>query len=112
MFTPSSRSGYDEARPGVRFRTLAHGARTLLAEFHLGKGASLPRHAHPHEQTGYLVGGALRFTIAGARFDARPGDGWCIEGGVEHEVVAVEDSVVVEVFCPVRGDLLPAGGSA
>lgn len=106
MFTASSDGGYREPVPGIRYKTLAHGAKTLLAEFHLQKGSTLPRHSHPHEQTGYLVRGALRFTIGGRTFEARPGDAWCIPGGVEHEASALEDTVVVEVFSPVRGEYL------
>ena len=108
MFTPASSTGYRDALPGIRFKTLVHGAKTLFTEFHLTKGAVLPRHAHPHEQTGYLLSGAIRFTVDGKTFDAKPGDSWCIEGGVEHGADILEDSVAIEVFSPVREDYLPA----
>lgn len=94
---------------GVERRTLVHGEKTLLAEFSLAKGQSIPRHSHAHEQTGYLVSGHLRFSLAGEVIEARPGAGWCIPGGVEHGVEIIEDSIVVEVFAPVREDYLPAG---
>ncbi len=109
MFTPSSGTGYRDAFPGVRYKTLAYGERTLFSEFHLEKGRLLPRHSHRHEQTGYLVSGAIQLTIGNQRFDAKPGDCWCIEGGVEHEVTVLEDSVVIEVFSPVREEYLPPG---
>jgi hypothetical protein len=38
---------------------------------------------------------------------ANPGDSWNIAGDVEHGATAVVDSVVVEVFSPVREDYLP-----
>jgi quercetin dioxygenase-like cupin family protein len=109
MFTPSAKTGYREALPGVVFKTLAHGTKTLFTEFHLEKGRALPRHSHPHEQTGYLLSGAVRFTIGRECFDAKPGDCWCVEGGVEHEILILEDSVAIEVFSPVREDYLPGG---
>jgi quercetin dioxygenase-like cupin family protein len=40
--------------------------------------------------------------------DVLPGDSWCIPGGMEHAVEMIEDSVVVEVFSPVREEYLPA----
>ncbi len=95
---------------GVDRRTLAHGQRTLLAEFHLARGHVIPPHAHPHEQTGYLVSGRLRFTIAHETHEVRSGDGWCVAGGVQHSVEILEDSVAIEVFSPVREDYLPAAG--
>ena len=112
MFTRSSRSGYREALQGIRYKALVHGERTLFTEFHLKKGGVIPRHAHPHEQTGYLVSGALRFTIGEATHDAAPGDCWCIRGGVEHEAVVLEDSGAIEIFSPVREDYLPGTGPA
>ena len=39
-------------------------------------------------------------------FECAPGDTWCIPGDVEHGVQVLADSVVVEVFSPVREDYL------
>ncbi|HEY4301128.1 MAG TPA: cupin domain-containing protein [Candidatus Didemnitutus sp.] len=83
-----------------------HGRHTLLTEFHLQKGHTLPRHRHPHEQTGYLVSGALSMTIGDRTFEARAGDAWCIPGDTEHEARVLEDAVAIEVFSPVRTEYL------
>ena len=99
--------GYVTALPGILRKTMVHGPNTLLAEFKLARGAVIPLHRHPQEQTGYLVSGHLRFTIAGCDHDCRPGDSWMIPGDVTHEVRVSEDSVVIEVFSPVRDDYLP-----
>jgi quercetin dioxygenase-like cupin family protein len=107
MFNKKSDAGYRTALPGVNFKTLAYGDRTHLTEFRLAKGSVIPAHDHHHEQTGYLVTGRMRFTIGGEAFDAAPGDGWSIAGGVSHGVEVLEDSVVIEVFSPVREDYLP-----
>lgn len=107
MFTPSSSAASRTLLPKVVLRTLAHGERTLLGEFRIAKGGVIPPHSHPHEQTGYLVSGLLRFTIDGKSSDAKPGDAWCIAGGVEHGAVALEDTVVIEMFSPVREEYLP-----
>lgn len=108
MFTPHSTGGFKDVLPGIQRKTLAHGAKTLFTEFQLGKGARLPRHSHPHEQTGYLISGAIRLTIGDVIHDVKPGDCWCIAGGVEHQADILEDSVAIEVFSPVREDYLPA----
>jgi quercetin dioxygenase-like cupin family protein len=88
-------------------KTLCHGERTLMTEFLLERGASLPLHAHPHEQTGYLVKGHVRLTVGGRSHDVAPGDSWCIPSNVEHGAQILEDSVAIEVFSPVREDYLP-----
>ncbi len=107
MFRKSSAGGYRDALDKIKLKTLVHGEKTLLAEFRLEKGAVLPKHSHPHEQTGYLVSGRIDLTIGSETHRARPGDSWCIPGNTEHHAVAHEDSVAVEVFSPVRDDYLP-----
>ena len=54
---------YRPALDGIERKTLVHGEKTLMTEFRLRKGAVLPRHSHPHEQTGYLVKGGIRLFI-------------------------------------------------
>jgi quercetin dioxygenase-like cupin family protein len=107
MFTKADSRGYRDVLDGVKMKTLAHGERTLLAEFLIQKGAVIPVHQHPNEQTGYLVSGALRFTIEDEVLVAHPGDSWNLASELPHGAEALEDCVVVEVFSPVREDYLP-----
>jgi quercetin dioxygenase-like cupin family protein len=107
MFTTRSDDGFHEAAPGVLLKTLVHGATTLMAEFHLAAGHVLPAHVHPHEQTGYLVRGRIRLHIGDQARELAPGDAWCVPGGVEHSADLLEDAVAIEVWSPVREDLLP-----
>ena len=92
---------------GVDLTTLVHGEKTLMGQFTIAKGRAIPAHSHPHEQTGIMISGKLRFNVDGEIVDLETGDSWCILGGVRHSAEALEDSVVVEVFSPVREDYLP-----
>ena len=107
MFAKHSDEGFVQVVNGIQRKTLVHGEKTLLGEFHLPKGALLPLHSHPNEQTGYLVSGRMRFDVAGEIFEAYPGDSWCIPAGVPHSAEILEDAVAIEVFAPVRADYLP-----
>ena len=107
MFQKYDENGYSIAAPGIQIKTLVYGEKTLMTEFLLAKGHQLPKHSHPHEQTGYLVKGRMRLTIGREDKDLGPGDSWCVPGGVEHYADIIEDSVAVEVFSPVREDYLP-----
>lgn len=78
-----------------------------MVEFRLEKGSDLPRHTHPHEQTGYLVSGHITLRVGAEASEIRPGDSWTIPGNVEHSAAIHEDSVAVEVFSPVRKEYLP-----
>jgi quercetin dioxygenase-like cupin family protein len=107
MFYKADDSGYKQALPGIKLKTLVHGDKTLFAEFRMEAGSSLPRHAHIHEQTGFLVAGRIRLTIGGQTYEVTPGDSWCIPANVEHNAEIVEPSHAIEVFAPVREDYLP-----
>ncbi len=107
MFYKKTSTGYKEMLPGIKMKALAFGTKTLLSEFKLNMGTVIPEHHHVHEQTGYLVSGAIRLTINDETFDVVPGDSWCIESNIPHSVQVIEDSLIIEVFSPVRKEYLP-----
>ena len=109
MFGRHSDEGYGEPASGIHMKTLCWGERTLMTEFRLEAGSELPRHEHPHEQTGYLVSGRLLLTVGNERREVGPGDSWSIPPGVRHGAEITADSIAVEVFSPVREDYLPEG---
>ena len=107
MIRKANQRGYQPALPGIERKTLVYGEHTLLTEFRMCKGSTLPRHAHPQEQTGYLVSGSIVLTIGDETFTAGPGDSWNIPGNVAHGAKIIADSVAIEVFSPLRHDYLP-----
>ena len=107
MFRKKGTADKKEMVEGVYLSTLVHGEKTLMGQFEIAKGSTVPLHSHPHEQTGFMVSGKLRFTVEGEEIDVESGDSWCIPGDAEHSAEALEDTVVVEVFAPVREDYLP-----
>lgn len=107
MFYKHDDGRYRQPMKGIKLKTLVYGDKTLFTEFRLEKGSQLPLHAHPHEQTGYLISGKIQLSIGEDTFDVEPGDSWCIPGDVEHRAVILADSVAIEVFSPVREDYLP-----
>jgi quercetin dioxygenase-like cupin family protein len=99
-----SDAAYMDILDGIKIKTLVHGERTLMAEFRLAAGSVLPSHAHPFEQTGYLVSGRLKLSIDGTTYLAGPGDSWCIPENGVHGATVMEDSVALEIFSPARED--------
>jgi quercetin dioxygenase-like cupin family protein len=107
MYRQGNENDYKDVLDKIQQKTLVYGDKTLMAEFRLEQGADLPKHRHPHEQTGYLVSGEIALTIGDETHQVKPGDSWCIAGDVEHKATALEDSVAIEVFSPVREDYIP-----
>jgi unsaturated pyranuronate lyase len=77
-----------------------------LARITLEKGAVVPPHAHPNEQIATVLEGRLRFIVDGEEHIVGPGESVPLAADVPHEVEALEDSVVLDVFSPVREDWL------
>lgn len=107
MFTKYNSGKFRSLLEGIQMRPLVFEEKTILCEFKLEKGARLPAHQHPYEQTGYLISGKMNFRIGNEWFPAGTGDSWCIPENVEHEAEVVENTVVLEVFSPIRPDYLP-----
>lgn len=106
MFKVNSENGFCSPTNKVKRKTLVHGEKTLMVEIRLEAGGELPLHSHIHEQTGYLISGKIELSINGQIFTAHPGDSWCIKGGEEHGLRTLEESVVIEVFSPVRDEYI------
>jgi quercetin dioxygenase-like cupin family protein len=107
MFYKSNHDGYKQILPGIQIKTLVYGDKSLLSEFRMEQGSQLPSHAHPQEQTGYLISGRIRLFIEDEIFEVAPGDSWSIPGNVTHRAEILAEAVAIEVFSPVREDYLP-----
>ncbi len=82
------------------------GSNTMLARIGLKQGAVVPEHSHFHEQISHVVEGALLFRLEGKEVTVRAGEIMCIPPHVPHAVVALEDSVALDIFNPPRQDWL------
>ncbi len=85
-------------------RRVWHGEQMTTAQVLLAKGAVVPLHHHPQEQTTTLVSGNLLFRMGGEEIVLGPGDMLRIAPNLPHEVTALEDSVAIDWFAPVRDD--------
>ncbi|HSM49000.1 MAG TPA: cupin domain-containing protein [Draconibacterium sp.] len=107
MFKKKDSVGFRPLIDGVKMRPLVWEEKTILCEFKLEKDYKIPPHHHPYEQTGYLISGKLNFRIGKTWYVTKAGDSWCIPENTEHEVEIWEDSIVLELFSPIRPDYLP-----
>jgi unsaturated pyranuronate lyase len=90
--------------PGLTRLVGAYNEKLFLAEHRMEAGWIGVAHSHPHDQMAYVVSGHLTVTAGGRTFEARAGDSFVIQGGVEHQATALEASVVIDVFTPCRSD--------
>ncbi len=82
------------------------GERAMVNLVELRPGTEVPEHAHPEEQITLVIRGRILFALEGEAVELGPEDAVWVPGGARHRVEALEASLVLDVFSPVRKDLL------
>lgn len=91
--------------PGMVRQVLAHNQKLMLIRHFFEKDWVGAKHSHPHEQLVYIVKGKIHVEIAGKPpFDVATGESFTVDGGIEHQARAIEESEVLDIFTPVRKD--------
>ena len=87
-------------------RRVVNSDRMTTARLYLKKGAVVARHSHEHEQLTHVLEGKLLFHFDNQDITAAVGDVVEISSHEPHCVEALEDSLAMDVFQPVRDDWL------
>lgn len=106
MFVYHEDSEPTPCEDGVTRRVLSYSRELMMCEITFLKGAKGNRHSHPHQQITYIVKGSFLFTIDGETREVKAGDSLLMPSNAVHETVALEDSILVDVFSPLREDFL------
>ncbi|MGA2270081.1 MAG: cupin domain-containing protein [Bryobacteraceae bacterium] len=87
-------------------RKIITGEKAMVAQVFLDKGAVVPEHHHESEQITYILEGALKFEIEGREIVVARGQVLRIPSNVPHRAVALEDTLDLDIFSPIRTDWL------
>ena len=87
-------------------RKVIHGEKVTLAQMFLAKDAVVPMHQHESEQMSCVLEGAVKFELEGTEVVVHKGDVLQIPSNAPHSARALEDSVALDVFSPIRLDWL------
>jgi len=91
---------------GVEREILAIGEQLMLVEFAFEQGGVIDWHIHVHEQAGYVSKGKLRLLVADQEFILTEGMSSVVPSNVRHKAIALEDTVYINAFSPIREDYL------
>ncbi len=87
-------------------RQVLHAERMTIAKLQLKQGGVVPRHEHENEQVSMVISGKLKFIFDGGEYIIGPGEIMQIAPNAPHRVEVLEDSMVYDLFCPIRSDWL------
>jgi quercetin dioxygenase-like cupin family protein len=92
-------------------RKIVSGDREMLAQIYLKRGALVPMHAHESEQMTYILQGALRVVVDGEEIIVREGEVLHIPSQLPHQSEALEDTLELDVFSPIRAEWIDVEGT-
>ncbi|HUQ95739.1 MAG TPA: cupin domain-containing protein [Bryobacteraceae bacterium] len=87
-------------------RKIITGEKAMVAQVFIKKGGIVPQHSHVSEQITYILEGALEFQLDGQTVLVRKGEVLHIPSNVPHSAVALEDTLDLDIFSPIREDWL------
>lgn len=97
---------WEKVDPGVTRKIYPTGNKLMMMEVEFEAGAIGPVHSHPHEQLTYCLKGKLEFTLNDSIHILSKGESLYIPSNMEHGVIALEPSRLLDTFTPLREDLL------
>jgi len=87
-------------------RKVITGEKAMVAQVFIEKGGVVPEHHHESEQLTYILEGALEFELEGQKVVVHKGEVLHIPSNVPHRAVALEDTLDLDIFSPIREDWL------
>lgn len=104
-FTRESERTMVKVKPGLTRTTLSFIESLMLCSFHEDKGTTIELHTHEAAQIGYVLKGKIKFFLEdGTEFIAERGSAYVFESMEPHGSVALEDTVIIESFTPMRAE--------
>ena len=85
-------------------RRYFNGERMTVARLNLKRTAGTRTHTHEAEEVLCVLSGALKVTVEGEETILRKDELIQTRGGVPHAIEALEDTVVLAFFSPIRQD--------
>ena len=97
---------WEDAEPGVRRRILQAQGALMLMEVRFAADAAGYEHNHVHEQISHCVAGRFEYSLDGRTHLLAAGDSIYVPSNARHGAKALEAGTLLDVFTPVREDLL------
>src|ERR1700737_2252052 len=82
------------------------GEQLMVTHLVFAAGAVGAKHAHSHEQMTIVLRGEMEFTLGEERKILKTGEVIAIPGNVVHGVLALTETELLDIFTPVRVDLI------
>ena len=88
-------------------RIIMHMENITIVFYRMLKGIITDKqHSHPNEQAAYIIDGRVKIIIGDQKQILGPACGYLVPANEKHYIEVLEDSFIIDFFCPKREDLL------
>jgi quercetin dioxygenase-like cupin family protein len=87
-------------------RKLITGKKVMVGQIFLKKGCIVASHKHESEQITYILKGVLEFSLPSGKITVGKDQVLVIPSNLEHGALALEDTIDMDMFSPIREDWL------
>ncbi len=101
-----SELAWEDLGGGLRRKIMSYDNDLMLVKVAFEKGGVGAIHSHPHKQMSYIAKGKFEVTIGENKKLLSEGDIYFAPSGVSHGVICLEEGLLVDVFNPMREDLI------
>jgi quercetin dioxygenase-like cupin family protein len=102
----ASKSPWIDLAPGIRRRTVTHGATMYQMIAELDAGSVMAEHQHAQEQIIHIIAGRMKVNTGGTSHELRPGESFYLASNIPHGVETLEKTTVLDTFSPPRHEYL------
>lgn len=105
-FIEDAAIAWEPVDPLIRRKVMGYDRQLMMVRVEFLKGGIGTLHQHPHSQITHIESGVFDVSIGGESRRLRAGDAYYIPPDVVHGAVCIEDGTLVDVFSPMREDLV------
>jgi len=91
---------------GISRQIFGYDDKIMMVKVKFETGAVGAMHKHPHVQVSYVESGTFELTIGNEVKMLNQGDGYFVPSDILHGCVCKEAGILIDVFTPIRKDLL------
>ena len=103
LLRAEDKEGWEILRSDL-LRKYVNGVNVTIAQLKFAKGSVVKPHSHRHEQVSIVIQGVLKLTVGSDVYVLRAGDALYIPPNTIHSAEALEDTLAVDVYSPIRDD--------
>lgn len=105
-FLLGSKLPWKDLGGGLSRQIIGYDEQIMLVKVKFKKDAIGALHQHPHTQSSLIASGSFEVEINEEKKILKAGDGFYVEPNVMHEVVCLEEGMILDAFSPFRQDFL------